>query len=186
MSTGIKMLTKSQLRTKILDILRNHKEEDRSKKSNAIKERLFKTSVFRKAKNVMFYIAFDGEVDTEKMIQHARILGKMITVPVCSRNGGITPCLLNDNVKLVRGLYGTRVPAVKCASGSRGIDLVVVPGVAFDRRGNRLGRGKGCYDIFLGKIPKDTPSIGLAFDFQILSSLPAAPHDVSVQKVLWS
>jgi 5-formyltetrahydrofolate cyclo-ligase len=180
------MLTKSQLRTKILDILRNHKEEDRSRKSNAIKERLFKTPVFRNAKNVMFYISFDGEVDTEKMIKHARMLGKMIMVPVCSRNGGIIPCLLNDNVKLVRDLYGTRVPAVKCASGCKAIDLVVVPGVAFDRRGNRLGRGKGYYDRFLRKLPDKTTSIGLAFDFQILPKVPTTERDVSVKRVIFA
>ena len=142
--------------------------------------------VFRKAKNVMFYISFDGEVDTEKMIKHARRLGKIITVPVCSKSRRIIPCLLNDNVKLVRGLYGTRVPAVKRALGRRAIDLVIVPGVAFDRRGNRLGRGKGYYDRFLRKLPDNTTSIGLAFDFQILPKVPATRRDVSVKRVIFA
>jgi len=142
--------------------------------------------VFRKAKNVMFYISFDGEVDTEKMIKHARMLGKIVTVPVCSKSRRIIPCLLNDNVKLVRGLYGTWVPAVKRALGCRAIDLVIVPGVAFDRRGNRLGRGKGYYDRFLRKLPDNTTSIGLAFDFQILPKVPTTRRDVSVKRVIFA
>lgn len=186
MSTGIKVLTKGQVRTKILDILRNHKEEDRSRKSKKIKEGLFKTLVFRKAKNVMFYISFDGEVDTRDMIEQAHMLGKIITVPMCSRNRAIIPCLLNDNAKLVRGLYGTWVPAEKCASHLKEIDLVVVPGVAFDRRGNRLGRGKGYYDRFLKKLPRRTKSIGLAFDFQILPRVPITARDVSVDRVIFA
>ncbi|MCX5706588.1 MAG: 5-formyltetrahydrofolate cyclo-ligase, partial [Candidatus Omnitrophica bacterium] len=60
------------------------------------------------------------------------------------------------------------------------------PGLAFDKKGNRLGRGKGYYDRFLKKIPKDTPSIGLAFDLQILPSVPTSSHDVSVSKVLFA
>jgi 5-formyltetrahydrofolate cyclo-ligase len=63
---------------------------------------------------------------------------------------------------------------------------VIVPGVAFEKSGNRLGRGKGCYDYFLRKLPKRIPSIGLAFAFQILPSLPATSEDVSVKKILFS
>jgi 5-formyltetrahydrofolate cyclo-ligase len=68
----------------------------------------------------------------------------------------------------------------------RDIDLVIVPGIAFDKKGNRVGRGKGCYDAFLKKLPKDTPSIGLAFDFQILPAVPSTPADVTVEKVLFA
>jgi 5-formyltetrahydrofolate cyclo-ligase len=58
--------------------------------------------------------------------------------------------------------------------------------LAFDKKGNRLGRGKGYFDRFLRKIPEDIPSIGLAFDFQILPEVPAAEHDVGVKKVIFA
>jgi 5-formyltetrahydrofolate cyclo-ligase len=180
------MLTKSQLRNKILFKLRNQKEEDRNQKSRIIKDRLFRTFEFKKAKTVMFYIAFDGEVDTQEMIEKARILGKKIAVPVCRRNRQIMPCILKDKAKLVRGLYGILEPANKKSVGLGSIDLVIVPGVAFDKRGMRLGRGKGYYDRFLKKLPDRTSSIGLAFDFQILPSTPATPVDVSVDKVIFA
>jgi 5-formyltetrahydrofolate cyclo-ligase len=61
-----------------------------------------------------------------------------------------------------------------------------VPGLAFDKKGNRLGRGKGCYDRFLKRLPKKIPTIGLAFDFQILPKIPAKTHDISVNKVIFA
>jgi 5-formyltetrahydrofolate cyclo-ligase len=180
-------LTKKKIRSKILLRLKTQKEADRKRHSNAIKIKLLRNGAFIKAKTVMFYIAFGGEVETTEMIETARKLGKMIAVPVCMANTDLMrPCILDYNAGLVRGPYGVLEPAVKRYLSLKELDLVVVPAVAFDKKGNRLGRGKGCYDIFLRKIPKDTPSIGMAFGFQIVSSLPTAPHDVGVQKVLWS
>jgi len=185
-SRFVKMLTKSQLRNKILLKLRNQKEEDRNRKSRIIREKLFKTLAFKKAKTVMFYIAFDGEVDTQDMIKKARALGKKIAVPVCRKDRQMVPCILNDRTKLVRGLYGTLEPLARKPVNLRDIDLIIVPGVVFDKQGMRLGRGKGCYDRFLKKAGDRTPSIGLAFDFQILPSTPATTIDVCVDKVIFA
>jgi 5-formyltetrahydrofolate cyclo-ligase len=63
---------------------------------------------------------------------------------------------------------------------------VIVPGIAFDRKGNHLGRGKGYYDRFLEKLLPQTPTIGLAFDFQILPSLPATKTDIAVDRVIFA
>ncbi|MCM8789574.1 MAG: 5-formyltetrahydrofolate cyclo-ligase [Candidatus Omnitrophica bacterium] len=180
-------MTKQDIRSRILLKLRNQKEEKRNKKSNKIKIKLFRTKEFINAKTVMFYVAFDGEVNTEDMIHSALKLGKTIVVPVCERDKiTIRPCLLKKNTKLKKGLYGIWEPAVKRFIRAKDIDLVVVPGVAFDKSGNRLGRGKGCYDRFLKLLPKSISSIGLGFDFQILPSLPATTHDVKVNKVIFA
>lgn len=178
------MLTKRQVRNKILFRLINQKEEDRNRKSRLIKQKLFRISVFKKAKTVMLYIAFDGEVDTQDMIKEAQDLGKTIAVPVCRKKRKIVPCILKDSPKLVRGLYGISEPAIKKPLKVEDIDVVVVPGVAFDKQGNRLGRGKGYYDRFLRKLPSRGSTIGLAFDFQILPSLPATKRDVRLQRVI--
>ena len=180
-------LTKEKIRSKILLKLKNQKEEDRDKKSRIIKRKLFATQVFKKAKIVMFYIAFRGEVNTEEMIKEAKKSGKIVTVPLCVKNRiAIKPCMLDGHGKLRKGPYGVLEPAVKSCILLENLDLVIVPGVAFDKKGNRLGRGKGFYDRFLEKLSGDTPSIGLAFDFQILPKLPASAHDVSVKKVLFA
>ncbi len=178
-------LTKQKIRSKILARLKIQKEEDRKRKSSIIKDKLFRILLFRKARVVMFYIAFDGEVNTQDMVKEAKNLGKIIAVPVC-KNDKITlrPCLLGNGHRLQKGPYGVGEPAVKKSIKLKDLDLVIVPGIAFDRRNNRLGRGKGCYDRFLGRLPKRIPSIGLAFDFQILPGLPTTATDVGVQKII--
>ncbi|MDP3731503.1 MAG: 5-formyltetrahydrofolate cyclo-ligase [Candidatus Omnitrophota bacterium] len=180
-------LTKKQIRSKILARLKTQKEEGRNRKSNLIKKKLFRTPVFKKAKIIMFYISFDGEVNTEEMIKEAYRLGKIVAVPVCKGNRiTIRPCLLRNKAKLKRGPYGICEPAVKKYIKLEDLGLVIVPGVAFDKKGNRLGRGKGCYDYFLKRLRPDTASIGLAFDFQILPYLPATTQDVSVNQIIYA
>ena len=180
-------LTKKQMRSKILLRLKTQKEEDRNRKSKFIKDKLFRASVFKKAKIVMFYISFNGEVNTEEMIKEAHRLGKIVAVPVCKGNRiTIRPCLLRNKAKVKKGPYGICEPAVKKYIKLEDLDLVIVPGIAFDKKGNRLGRGKGCYDYFLKRVTGDTASIGLAFDFQILPSLPATTQDVSVNKIIYA
>jgi 5-formyltetrahydrofolate cyclo-ligase len=179
-------LTKDQIRSKILLKLKIQKEEDREKKSKIIKEKLFNTLVFKKAKTVMFYVSFSGEVKTEEMIKEAQNLGKIIAVPACSKDITLKPCRLGLGIKLVKGPYGVCEPQVKRAVPLKDLDLVIVPAVAFDKKGNRIGRGKGYYDRFLKKIPARTFTIGLAFNFQILPALPATEQDVSVQKVIFA
>ncbi|MDD2751667.1 MAG: 5-formyltetrahydrofolate cyclo-ligase [Candidatus Omnitrophica bacterium] len=180
-------LTKKRFRSKILLRLKTQKEDSRERKSQFIKIKLFRTQLFKKAKIVMFYIAFDGEVNTKEMIREAKNLGKVIAVPVC-RNNKITirPCLLKDRAKLVRGPYGVSEPAVKSAINLEDLDLVIVPGVAFDRKNNRLGRGKGCYDRFLKRLPKRIKSIGLAYDFQIFPEIPATKTDWKLNRVIFA
>jgi 5-formyltetrahydrofolate cyclo-ligase len=134
----------------------------------------------------MFYITFNGEVDTREMIEQAKKLGKIIAVPVCKKDRTMRPCLLHEGVRLTRGLYGIFEPAIKEFIGLEDLDLVIVPGVAFDQRGVRLGRGKGYYDRFLEKLPDKTQTIGLAFDFQILPDIPAVSTDANVERVIFS
>ena len=177
-------LTKKQIRGKILLKLKTQEEPDRKRKSKIIKRKLFKEKVFKKAKRVMFYVSFDGEVDTKEMIKESIKLGKIVAVPACRKNRLIRPCKLGKCAKLRKGLYGIYEPAIKKFMNLKYLDLVIVPGVAFDKEGNRLGRGKGYYDRFLKKIPKKTVSLGLAFDFQILPFVPATPTDVKLQKIL--
>jgi len=180
-------LTKQNIRSKILLKLKKHKEENRSKKSSLIKEKLFKDPFFKKAKRVMFYIAFKGEVETKEMITEALKKGKIIAVPVCVKNrASLKPALLYRQARLKKGPYGVSEPVKSNYCALKDLDLVITPGLAFDRSGRRLGRGKGYYDRFLKQIPKDTPSIGLAFKMQILPRVPTTPSDVSVTKVLFA
>ncbi len=179
-------LTKQLIRSKILALLKQNKEEDRIAKSNTIKKKLFKTLEFKKAKSVMFYIAFGGEVQTREMIEEAHTLGKTVAVPYSKTHRIMRPCIYHHKLVLKKGIHGTCEPAVERFIRLQEIDLVIVPGVAFDKKGNRLGRGKGCYDYFLKKLPAKTRTIGLAYDFQIIPSVPSTLNDVKLDKVLFA
>ena len=179
-------LTKQKIRNTILMKLKTQKEENRNKKSCLIKMKLFRNRVFKQAKNVMFYMSFGGEVDTVDMIKAAQKLGKTIVVPVCGRNRIMRPCVLWDNGTLLRGPYGIREPAHKKPVNLKSLDLVVVPGLAFDKKGRRLGRGKGYYDRFLPKISSNCAAIGLAYDFQILPFIPTTKYDAQVHQVIFA
>jgi len=179
-------LTKQQIRSKILAKLKTQKEEDLERKSKKIRDELFRSLVFKRSKIVMFYISFGGEVETREMISEAQNLGKIVAVPVCARDRKIKPCLLLGKAKLKKGNYGIGEPAIKQFVRPKDLNLVIVPGVAFDQRGNRLGRGKGYYDRFLKKLPEKAYTIGLAFDFQILPTLPIAAIDVCVNRVIFA
>ena len=180
-------MTKTLIRSKILLRLKTQKEEDRNRKSKLLKDKLLRNKVFKKAKIVMFYIAFGGEVNTEEMIREAKKIGKLICVPVCRKDREtMQPAILEDQAKLIKGPYGVLEPATRVHLKPKDLDLVIVPGLAFDKKGNRLGRGKGCYDRFLCSLSEKTSSIGLAFDFQILPLVPTTCHDVSVKQVIFS
>jgi 5-formyltetrahydrofolate cyclo-ligase len=179
-------LTKQKIRDTILMKLKTQKEDNRNKKSFQVKNKLFRNRVFKKAKTVMFYMSFGGEVDTVGMIKEAQKIGKTVVVPVCGKNGMMSPCVLKDRGTLLRGPYGIREPALKKPVNLKSLELVVVPGLAFDKKGRRLGRGKGYYDRFLSRLSKHSVSIGLAYDFQILPFIPTTEYDVNVHKVIFA
>ena len=179
-------LTKAQIRSKILLQLKNQKEEDRQRQNRIIKKKLFRSVVFKKAKIIMFFISFGGEVSTKEMIKEAKTIGKIVAVPFRKDKRVIVPALLGGKMLLKRGPYGVSEPAIQKLVKLKDLDLVIVPGLAFDKKGNRLGRGKGYYDCFLDKLPLDTPTLGLAFDFQILPFVPTTKRDVSVKRVLFT
>ncbi|MFA5059352.1 MAG: 5-formyltetrahydrofolate cyclo-ligase [Candidatus Omnitrophota bacterium] len=182
-------LLKSVLRVKLLSLLRNQKEETRLKKSKAIQKKLFSTPEFRRAKIVLFYASFDGEVETFMMMSHAQRLGKKVALPKIIRNQRkMIPILIQDlNTQLAQGAYGIKEPLVRTSLkvSLKELGLVLVPGVSFDRNNNRLGRGLGYYDRFLRKLPRTVPCVGLAFDFQIVDRLPHHKNrDIPVSRVV--
>ena len=181
--------TKNELRESILRKLRNQKEESRQQKSLLILSKFFLLPEVKKATTVLFYASFDGEVMTFEMIKKALGLGKKIGLSKVNRLKKILEPKVISSLErdLEKGQYGILEPidGRDNALAARDIDLVVVPGVAFDKQNHRLGRGAGYYDRFLAKLPSHIPTIGLAFDFQIVGQIPSIEaHDVKVTRVL--
>lgn len=183
------MKTKSQIRKEMLERLKRQSFSDKFKKSDIIKMRLFSSEEFKKANCVMFYVS-EGqfEVQTGPMIEEAIELGKKVVVPkTVVREKRIIPSVIKDpEGDLERGPFGIYQPkSLKFRPIKKEeIDLVVVPGVAFDKRCNRLGRGQGYYDNFLKDLPVSTVKVGVAFSFQVVERLPITTKDISLTKVL--
>lgn len=181
--------TKIFFRERILTLLRKQKEEERLIKSLVIGDKLFKMGEFQRAKTILFYASFDGEVETFEMMREAQKLGKKIGLPgIRKSEKKIVPMVVASlEVDLETGPYGIKQPKIDRANTLEKdrLDMVVVPGVAFDKQNNRLGRGGGYYDRFLGSLPSRVSTVGLAFDFQIVDALPPKEeHDIPMSCVL--
>lgn len=136
----------------------------------------------------MFYASFKGEVDTFSLMQRAMELHKRVALPlVWKEEKRIMAVVVRSLQELKPGAYGIPEPVDHGDNrlDPSELDLVVVPGLAFDRDHNRLGRGAGYYDRFLSQVPAATPTIALAYDFQVLESLPGIEaHDRPVTYLL--
>lgn len=179
---------KDKIRKAILALLRSQDSSERAIKSEQIKRRLFQEKSFHQAKSVMFYIAKSYEVETVDMIEEALGLGKRVIIPVTkTQEKSLVPSEIKDPKKeLAKGPFGIYEPKRKYMKtvDPKDIDVVIVPGVAFDKKGNRIGHGQGCFDRFLKNLPSKTPTIGLAFKLQLVKKIHAFPWDIPVTKLI--
>ena len=163
--------------------------EQRQEKSRSITESLLGTEEFRKARSLMVYVGVGVEVDTSGIVARSLELGKRVVVPYCVRSTtelGLAE-ITDPAADLLPGEFGLSEPAPAKRDNffKSDLQLVVCPGVAFDRRGGRLGRGKAYYDKFLKDLKGRIPILAVAFDCQIMDeSLPFAYHDVSMDDVI--
>jgi 5-formyltetrahydrofolate cyclo-ligase len=180
--------TKQELRQAILDRILNQKEDESSFKSRVILEKFLALPVFQTAKTILFYASIKGEVNTFAMIEKALELGKRVALPVVLKDEAkIVPVAISTLRELKKGAYGILEPDIHSAIEIplHELDLAVVPGVVFDKQNNRLGRGAGYYDRFISELFPKTPTVGLAFDLQVVDTISCLePHDRPVTLVL--
>jgi 5-formyltetrahydrofolate cyclo-ligase len=162
--------------------------EIRIKKDLAIEERLTGLKAFKESLATLFYAAFRSEVATEKLIRLS-LSGRRVTVlPRVDNAYGILKLYkIADWSDLVPGSWGILEPleAKETEIGIDDIDIVLAPGVAFDSNCNRLGYGKGFYDKLLSRKKGLNPLvIGLAYEEQIVNTLPCNPHDIKMDIII--
>lgn len=180
------MSNKPELRTKILQIRNNLKPEEIEAKSAIIQSQVLALACYDRARSVMLYLNTKNEVVTTDLARKTLSLGKKLVVPLCQR-GDIIPCqILNMEKDLRSGMLGIREPhPERCVVvAPEEIDLVLVPGVAFDKLGNRIGLGKGYYDRFLPQIREDVCAIGLAYACQVVDQIEAQEHDYKMSLLI--
>ncbi len=145
--------------------------------------------VYQEAACVMWYIDVRSEVRTRHALPLAIDSGKRIVVPFCL-DGELELFRLESMDELAEGMYEILEPReelrdlVSKRVRSSDLDVVLVPGVAFDRHGGRVGHGKGYYDKLLGNVRSDTRLIGLAFECQMVDAVPVQTHDIRMDMVV--
>ena len=173
---------KLQLKQLILEKRNSLAKNEIIEKSGLIGKNLFNLESYKKFKSVMFFVSINSEVNTHEMIRKA-IGYKTVLVPKVLHHE-IEPSLIIDFDNLIpTGKFGIPEPIEIMKVAHKNIDLILVPGIAFDEGGHRIGYGLGYYDRFLAKVPKAV-KIGLCFDFQIVDKIPREEHDVQVDFIV--
>jgi 5-formyltetrahydrofolate cyclo-ligase len=178
-------MTKAALRNWIVQQLKQQKEDDRRRRSAVIRRKLRHLEVFQKAKTIVCYVSLSYEVETWRLIEQMFQARKRVVVPVVHKDR-LRLSALRDPCELAPGAFGVRepLPHARRWVSPDDVDLVLVPGLAFDRSGHRLGHGRGYFDRLLARVPRTTPRVGVCFAFQLLDRLPHQPHDQPVHTVI--
>ena len=171
-----KKILRKQMTSKRSELEKN----ERDKLSREIVKKLLSYEVYKNSKTVMAYASMPEEIQLQELFEDALSSKKILAVPFIVGRGNMRAVLLPSLDVLEKGDFGILTVRQENRKfvDAKEIDCVIVPGAAFDIRGNRLGLGGGYYDRFLKKI--SAKKIALAFDFQITKNLPIESHDVPV------
>lgn len=171
------------LMTNMRDALGHTQKSDYDK---SIFNRLISCDFYDDANTIFTYVSFKSEVDTIKIIDHSLSLGKIICVPKINKHtNSMEVYRIKVFEDLGRGYFGILEPNGSCSEvPADDIDLILLPGLAFDRSGSRIGYGRGFYDKYLTKCKAQVPKIALSYDFQVVSKLPSNEFDIKVDAII--
>ena len=175
---------KKNIRKNIRVVRRKISDEILKKKNALIEQNLYTTTEYVKAKILHIYISsFDCEVNTFYIINFFLENKGKVIVPIVNKEKEI---LFHSELKTLSGLEKSKFkilePVEKYFINPDIADLIIVPGFAYDKKGNRIGHGKGYYDKFLANI--NSPKFALAFDFQIVDDIPVTSNDIPVDVII--
>jgi 5-formyltetrahydrofolate cyclo-ligase len=168
---------------------RRGQQHDAGELSCRILGRVAALSQFASAGVVSLYLDFRSEVRTQPFLPALWSAGKRVAVPYCTANG-LEHFQLDDIGELAPGALGILEPRMELRSAAdrriapAELDLIIVPGLAFDPHCNRIGYGKGYYDRLLHQVGLDATVVGVAFQCQIFPEVPMLPYDVPMQMVI--
>jgi 5-formyltetrahydrofolate cyclo-ligase len=177
-------MPKMSIRQPMLARRRAFPEAEATLASRLAQQALIASSEFVAARIVGLYAPVHNEVDTAELMRAALASAKMVLFPaVCP--GGLEFRRVSDSCMLHRGAFNIPEPDVACPAHSpEEADLIVVPGVAFDLKGKRIGYGKGYYDRSLHKLEGRGRLVGLCYDFQVVNEIKAESHDVMMDLII--
>ncbi|MFH1012428.1 MAG: 5-formyltetrahydrofolate cyclo-ligase [Candidatus Peregrinibacteria bacterium] len=174
------MKTKNEIRQKALKTRNGLPPDLRREKSGKIAQALESLEEFKRAHDVLFYYAVGSEVETKPLIEKY-LKEKRLYLPAIQNENEFHAVSTGTALHLTKGQKG--IPEPQGGGEAKTLDLILVPGVAFDQKGGRLGTGKGYYDRFLKRYPHAL-KIGLAYREQMVENVPQDPYDVPVDRII--
>lgn len=174
------MKSKQDIRKYIKTLKQHISDSEKENASSAVFSTLYTLPEWKKADNILFYHSLQDELPTITALKNNEI-NKNIFLPKV--NGDMLDILPYHSDEISIGAYNIQEPTGNEPISPRIIDLIIVPGVAFDKQFNRLGRGKGYYDKILTQAINAT-KIGIAFDFQLIDNLPTESHDIKMDIII--
>ena len=175
-------MTKAEARRLIRERVARLRPEERAAKSARIAHSVLGLAEVRAADVVMAFLALPDEVDTQPLIEGLWQQGKVVATPHTDVEGGaLIPVRLRPGAAIQPAALGVPEPEVQEPVVVVEIDVVVVPGRAFDREGHRVGRGGGYYDRFLGRRDCRGLRLAVAYGCQVLETVPSGSADVAVE-----
>jgi 5-formyltetrahydrofolate cyclo-ligase len=173
---------KTSLRKQVAEARDELSREVRESKSREIGKRLYSLPEYRAASVIMFFASFRSEVDTLTMIRHVLAAGKRVFLPKVRGRDLALFEILDFDKDTAPGAWAIPEPRETRPVTIQEVDLMIVPGLAFDENGNRLGYGAGFYDRILPSFRRTT--VALAFEEQIVPDVPVSIHDIPVKKIV--
>ena len=173
---------KNAIRKKVLAARDALSPVERTVKSREIEERLFFLPEFKSARVILFFASFRSEVDTGPMIRRALAFGKRVVLPKVTGAELALHEISDLDRDVSPGTWGIPEPHGPEPVTLEEIDLIIVPGAAYDEQGNRVGYGAGFYDKLLTAFRKMT--VALAFEAQIVPNVPTEMHDIPIKKIV--
>lgn len=177
-------MNKKELRDAIRAKKRAMTPEEIEERSAQLGELLAGSPAYREADTIYGYLPYNQEVRTVPMLERALLEGKRVAVPKVYGEE-MRFIYLTDLSKVAKGYSGIPEPIEDGPVAEDAHALVLMPGLAFDRQGHRIGYGGGFYDKFLAREPEH-PTIALCYDFQLLPELETEEFDIPVDTVLWA
>jgi len=178
------MISKKQLRKAITARLGKISPEEQAEVSKDVCCRIAVLPQYKKAQRIMAFLSMPGEICLDSLLDQAIREGRHVYVPRCLSRGVMEAVRLDSVSTAVNGKYGIRTaPAENLSASPDTLDLILVPGVAFDEKGWRLGHGAAFYDRFLPKA-QQASWIGIVWDMQIVPTVPKESHDVCIPFIL--
>lgn len=179
------MEAKKELRKRILNIRNNMTIEDVQKNSRAIMDKIINLDIYKQSKVVFIYMDFKNEVTTSRLLKHMLSEKKRVVIPYTDTvNIVLIPSEITKESDLMLNSFGYYEPKNISPVDPEEIDLVIVPGVVFDKSFNRIGFGKGYYDRILSKLKPSAKKVAIAHDFQVLQSIPTEDHDIKMDMII--